>query len=99
MPADENIVSAVFITEFNGKRLRLYTKQVEAFQSEVLSSETQARLFGKWRTVQVLEFINDESESLWKFPKVGALSDLLDAVQYRVAGVSEFLAEIEALAS
>jgi hypothetical protein len=103
MPEDEDRVTAVYITEFNGRKLRLYGDRIEVSRNESLSSAIQA-LAGmpapteEWRTIAVLEFINDEGISLWRFPFSGAISDLLDAVQYRVAGVNEFLAEIEALA-
>ncbi len=34
-----------------------------------------------------LEIIDDAGNNLWTFPNVSGLSDLYDAVRYRVAGV------------
>jgi hypothetical protein len=104
LPSDEDRMSAVFISEFKDKKLRLYAKRVEVSRIERMStSALVAGMFGTeppaWKNITVLEFINNVGETLWAFPNSGALSDLLNAVQYRVAGVNEFLAEIEALAS
>jgi hypothetical protein len=98
-PEDEDRVTAAFVTTFNDRKLRLYGKRIEASQGEIMKLFVTAPQETKWRTIGVLEFINDFGMSLWRFPVSDATYDLLDAVQYRVAGVNEFLADIEALAS
>lgn len=47
-----------------------------------------------WVSDIILEFTDVNGESLWTFPQVKAVRDLLSAVQYQVAGVNEFLHEL-----
>lgn len=77
-PNDSSRTTAVFIANYKGKLLRLYATKQGFEQSDL----------------PVLEFITETGTSLWQFPDVDALSDLLSAVQYRVAKIPEFLADI-----
>ena len=99
---EKNRTSAVFRTVYNGKALRLYERKV-AEKRLINPEEAQPfRLFHfgdlKYETVWireiVLEFIDSEGATLWTFPKIGALRDLLTAVQYQAAGVGEFLNDL-----
>lgn len=90
---DEHRTSAAFRANLNGRLLRLYQKKVQesTLASEGLHSLLRPKFETIWRTKVVLEFINAEGATLWAFPYVEALGDLLTAVQYQVAGVNDFL--------
>jgi hypothetical protein len=87
-------VEVVFTTKYGEKNLRLYEKRV---QEEVIDfNEFEMRMVPTvvWKKIAVLEFIDADDNSLWSFPDVEALNDLVSAVQYQVAGVKEFLTEL-----
>lgn len=90
---DEYRTSAAFRANLNGRLLRLYQKKVQesTLASEGLHSLLRPKFETIWRTKVVLEFINAEGATLWAFPYVEALGDLLTSVQYQVAGVNDFL--------
>ena len=91
---DRTIVA--FLTRYKDKVIRLYRGRVRVeYDSNTLTREAIfPRGLPTWTTKIVLEFVNNEGETLWTFPEVDALSDLLSAVQYQVAGVGDFLDEI-----
>lgn len=97
MPRHDESESAVLISEFNNRKLRLYLRRIETPPPP----ETMIRLqpLPRWSRMTVLEFIDDNGGSLWSFPSIVGLGDLLEVAQYQVSGVRDFLAEIEALAS
>jgi hypothetical protein len=84
---DKQIVA--FQSLYKDKLIRLYKKTVRV-------QHDRETMFPRstWTTKVFLEFINADGETLWTFPEVDALSDLLSAVQYQVAGVADFLDEI-----
>lgn len=87
-------VEVVFIATHGEKSLRLYERR---FQEEFIDfDEFEMRPVPKteWRKAVVLEFIDDNGNSLWAFPSVEALNDLMSAVQYQAAGVKDFLTEL-----
>ena len=87
-------VEIVFVAKHGEKNLRLYEKR---FQEEFIDfDEFEMRAVPKteWRKAVVLEFTDDFGNSLWSFPSVEALNDLMSAVQYQVAGVKDFLTEL-----
>lgn len=87
-------VEIVFVAKYGEKSLRLYERR---FQEEFVDfDEFEMRPVPKteWRKAVVLEFIDDFGNSLWTFPSVEALNDLMSAVQYQVAGVKDFLTEL-----
>lgn len=92
---DEN-ESAVLISQFNNRKLRLYLRRLETPPDYAM---IRLQPLPRWSHVVVLEFIDDHGGSLWTFPSIGALKDLLHVAQYQVAGVNDFLAELESLAS
>jgi|ERR1700686_748407 len=86
-------VEVVFETDFKGKLLRLYEKGFQ--QEEVdINFYGQAEPTVEWRTKVVLEFIDNNGNTLWSFPYVSALNDLMSAVKFQAAGVKDFLREI-----
>jgi hypothetical protein len=80
IPKHRKLTTVVFIANYNDKLLRLY------------GAEPYAQ---HWNTEDViLEFITPDGNTLWQFPETSAINSLLYAVQYRFAGVNEFLNEI-----
>jgi hypothetical protein len=47
-----------------------------------------------WESETILEIINEKGKTLWTFPDVTGLDDLLDTVEYQAAGVRDFLDEM-----
>lgn len=102
LPRHDDRVSAVLISEFNDRKLRLYSRRVELPKPDPFTEaiyESRHQTAPRSALAIELEFIDDKGASLWNFPSVAALKDLLLAAQYQSAGVKDFLAEIEALAS
>lgn len=97
------IVDVFYSTQYNDRRLGLYESRykVEAPASGTLSGFSGidfSRLFGLsypyWTSKVVLEIIDDSGKSLWTFPDVSGLSDLLNAVKYQVADVKGLIEDI-----
>jgi len=87
-------VEVVFLSTHGDKRLRLYEKR---FQEESIHFDQDEWLpvqVVEWKKMIVLEFVDEIGNSLWAFPAVNALNDLVSAVQYQVAGVRDFLADL-----
>jgi hypothetical protein len=84
----------VFVCKYGEKNLRLYEKRIHEEVDDF--DEFEMRPFTKieWKRIIVLEFVDANANSLWAFPKVEALKDLFSAVQFQVAGVKDFLAEL-----
>lgn len=98
MSATENRTSAVFRASYKGKTVRLYERKVQerqrVFDEESTSLNSlfnQRKYQNVWVSDVVLEFIDGNGATIWAFPRVSALRDLLAAVQYQVAGVNEFI--------
>lgn len=95
-PNDDDRLTAVFLTHFKDKTLRLYGIRVpnEEHRYMVMIGAARDKDLPKWRMKIVLEFVNSDGFALWTFPEIAALYDLLAAVQYQVAGVADFLNDI-----
>lgn len=87
----EVIVDVIFMTIFKNKAIQLYEKR-----TKIPNPGNLPFIKGSyyWKDEIVLEFIDEEGCSLWRFPQSSALNDLLNAVKYQVAGVTDFLDEI-----
>ena len=93
----EDYVEATFITVYLDRRLRLYRRLFKydvdpllGFIPENFRVNTPT-IKQKWAASKVLEFIDPDGNSLWTFPEVAPLGDLLEKVRYQVAGVKEFV--------
>jgi len=87
-------VKVVFVCKYGERNLRLYEKYIRENVEEFDEWEMRPVTRAEWRTRVVLEFIDANGNSLWVFPELIILNDLASAVQYRVAGVKDFLAEL-----
>jgi hypothetical protein len=47
-----------------------------------------------WTTQIYLELVDDYGHTLWTFPEVSAVRDLLTAVKYQVSGVKDLLDDL-----
>ena len=86
--------TSVFQTKYNDQALRLYQIRVPTNINSITSAlvyQVQGIDPPKWFTKVILEFVDNEGRTLWAFPDVDALSDLLTSVQFQVAGVKGFL--------
>jgi len=75
-------VDIVYETAYKDRRLRLYKENYLVDPGSYWTSET------------ILEITNEKGSTLWTFPDVTGLDDLLDSVEYQAAGVRKFLDEI-----
>jgi hypothetical protein len=87
-------VEVVFVAKHGDKSLRLYEKRFQAEFVDFDEFEMRPVQKTEWRKTVVLEFIDEIGNSLWAFPSVEALNDLVSTVQYQVAGVKDFIAEL-----
>ena len=87
-------VEVVFACKYGEKNLRLYEKRIQGEVDEFDEFEIRPVTKVEWTKVTVLEFVDERGNSLWAFPKIEALNDLFSTVQYQVAGVRDFLAEL-----
>ncbi len=86
----ENNTTPIFYTTYRDRMLRLYKVRIDVGRSGYSGfSERPAS-----QEKIVLEFVNENGYALWMFPEMSALQDLLTAVKYQLAGVSNFLDEI-----
>lgn len=100
----DDTVDIAFQTTYKDKKLRLYKRIYKDYRPVSKPSPTAftiPQLFGVeremesyWATEVNLEFLSSEGLTLWTYPKVNILSDLLSAVQYQVAGVKDFLNDL-----
>ncbi len=81
----ENRIEQVYVTFYNGKNIRFYEEMYKYYTDE---DEYH------WQTQLVLEFIDENSNSIWQFPQTSNGWNLLNAVKYRDANVDEFIKDI-----
>jgi hypothetical protein len=100
---DSYAVGAIYTTTYKEKRLRIYKRRFKVNEPSALVSGSSASLlsvyspkqsYPYWDTNIILEFVNEEGDSLWTFPYAPSLEDLFSAVQYQVADVGNFLDSI-----
>jgi len=101
----ERAVDIVYTAQYKGKTLGLYmvrrkfeTSGTGSFFSGLTGTSGYSGFYGpnppKWVYEPILEFIDGAGNSVWTFPLVSGLSDLLSAVRYQAAGVSQFLDDV-----
>jgi hypothetical protein len=93
-PDDGDRTMVAFLARYKDKLIRLYKGRIRLEYDDLARVRETMFPSPTWATKIVLEFVNTDGETLWTFPEVEALSDLLSAVQYQVAGVGDFLDEI-----
>jgi len=96
----EDLIRAVYETNFKGKTLRLYSRSYKETVaapspfSPSLGFFTTRKEGEYWYEEIVLEILDINNIPVFEFPKSVWLKDLLFAVQYQVSGVKEYLDEI-----
>ncbi len=85
-------------TKYGDKHFRLYYKRANVVigTSSPPSGAGFKSILGKqeqdiYPSGICLEIIDDAGNNLWTFPEVSGLSDLYEAVRYRVAGVKSII--------
>ena len=87
-------VEVVFVCNHGERNLRLYEKYIRENVEECDEWRMRPITRYEWKKQAVLELIDANGNSLWVFPELIILNDLATAIQYRVAGVRDFLAEL-----
>lgn len=85
--ASGDYAEVVFRAEYDGERLRVFRRR-----SKVALDEERF----DWVETPVLQVLDEDGKSLYQFPHMPALYDLIESVEYQVAGVGPL---IEKLAS
>ena len=76
-------IESVYLTEYKGRKLRLYEEKYQSFDEMDRSYS--------WVKRQVLQLIDKKNKTDWEFPWCRELKDLIEAVKYHLANVSDFL--------
>lgn len=88
-------ISMKFRTEYLGKKINIYTKHILIVEPPnpmlTIKLFPIRKEYPYWSTETVLEFVDDLGNSIWKFPEIPILFDLLEVVKQQVAGVSDFI--------
>jgi hypothetical protein len=103
---DRKRVEVVYEAQYKDRRLRLYqfSYKVEKPRSSLgafkeLSAYLERPDYPYWTRKTVLELLDQSGFGAWTFPETEVLDDLLAAVRYQAAGVTQFLDDILAAAS
>lgn len=95
---DENLLDAVFESEYKDRRLRLFRREYKVHEpSNYFALSTVAfpvKEYPYWTSSITLDILDRHDQSLWTMPRSDALRDLYTAVQHQVAGVDELLEEL-----
>jgi hypothetical protein len=103
---DVQRIESVFLAEYSGKRLRLFKKRFKveqpspsAFSAFSISIYEytgigREKKYPFWTSEIYLEIIDSNGHTLWTFPTVSALGDLLIAVKRQVSGVDDLLSKL-----
>ncbi|PWT92809.1 MAG: hypothetical protein C5B55_05585, partial [Blastocatellia bacterium] len=89
-----SVVDVVFVCKYGDKNLRLYEKCIWEEVIDLKEFEMLTRTKLESAKAAVLEFVDENGNGLWSFPQLEIIKDLLSTVQYKVAGVKDFLAEL-----
>ncbi|HEY9160954.1 MAG TPA: hypothetical protein VIS94_07710 [Desulfomonilia bacterium] len=81
----DNIVDFVYQTTFENKELRIYEERYKYWYDEDKWN---------WDSRVILDFADDYGRSVWKFPSLPGLWDLLESVKYREVDVDGFVSDI-----
>jgi hypothetical protein len=84
MIAKRDYSDIAFVTEYEGERLRVYTRRYKVPGYEV-------NFEGEWAVRPVLEVIDEAGKTLYEFPSTPATRDLINTVQYQVSGVGSLI--------
>ncbi len=92
---DDERITAVFKTEYNGKHFRIYKIKVERGYDSALAVNLSNSVGGlRYKETVFLDVITEDGEVIWTFPQVYALSNLLDTVEYQASDMATFLENI-----
>jgi hypothetical protein len=95
---DSQQVESAFTAYHKDKRLRLYKKRFKVEDPNPLLTGMMVAPFAPkypyWAAQIYLELIDDYGQSLWTFPEVSALRDLLTSVKYQASGVKDLLDDL-----
>lgn len=80
---EDEKVDMMYITKYKNRFLRLYEKKYKSYESD---AETYY-----WDSTVILELVDDEGLTEWKFPFDNNLWELIEAVKYQTADVKGFL--------
>ena len=81
----ETVVRAIYISEKDGRLLRLYKFKVRSYTDE---DEWH------WEDGVALEVSDAEHRAWWRFPHSPVIWDLLEAVTFKSAGIDAFINKV-----
>jgi len=83
--ATGNKINLVYSTEYKTHYIRAYKEAYKHFTDENDFC---------WGYRLVLEFVDQSGNSLWRFPEINNIAELLNAIKYKDANVDNLLKEI-----
>lgn len=91
----ENVkVETVYLTKHKDRWLRIYEKRVKEYRTGIGFGLVGFERGYVWTIHTVLDFADPSGASLWIFPEIKGLENLLNAVKFQVAGVKDFLKDL-----
>lgn len=91
---DDQIVEVVFTAKYKNYNLRLYNRKYKVAHDPAAYFDPLKRYKeGTWVPEVVLNFTDMHGHPVYTYPQSSILTDLLNTVQYQVAGIQGFLDE------
>ena len=91
---NEERIESIFYTTYKDKKIRIYKRTYKAYRTPHSIPGFSRPPRSYIESEIVLEFVNDDGLTLWRFPQLDMTRDLLSSIQYQVAKVGKFLADI-----
>ena len=92
---NENLDGSIFKAIYKEKILRLYKSRIKVEKNDpyAVFVYPEQKKYG-WTVRYRLEIVDDNGNYVWVFPEANSLSDLFQAVQYQVSGISTLIDEL-----
>lgn len=96
----DELISFAFATKYNDNKLRIFKRKYKTtrvvqirslLQPFTIEDMVDPKTETVWRNTVVLEILDKNNNSIWQFPEEDILSDLLEAVKYKVSGAQDVI--------
>lgn len=91
---NEERIESIFYATYKDKIIRIYKRTYKAYRTPRSYPGISQQPRSYIESEIVLEFVNKDGLTLWRFPELDMTRDLLSSIQYQVANIGEFLTNI-----
>ncbi|EPG66507.1 hypothetical protein [Leptospira wolffii] len=100
---EKDYLSDCYKTKFEGKILMIFTENIlvdKDGSAQAIASLTFQAIAGItkkypfWNRTVHLAIVDESNQILWEFPDSEIVADLLNTIQYQVAGVGDFIKRV-----